>query len=96
MAVEDDAGFALAERIREQLVRLFGWPDRLPDDVRGEVLVFGHGSKLAAESYAAADWSIFGHPSRAEVREGVGWVTVVDLRPAIARADAELDRQAGG
>jgi hypothetical protein len=92
MAVEEDRGEALAERIREQLVRLFGWPDRLPDDVSGRVLVFGHGSKLAAESYAAADWSIFGHPSRAELREGVGWCTVVDLRPAIARADAERRR----
>jgi hypothetical protein len=49
------------------------------------VLVFAHGSREAAEAGAACNREHYGHPSRAELRESVGWVTVVDLRPAIAR-----------
>jgi hypothetical protein len=64
-------------------------PARIRGDVSDEqgevVLVFAHGSREAAEAGAACNREHYGHPSRAELRESVGWVTVVDLRPAIAR-----------
>lgn len=68
---------------------------RLPGDVRDEqgdtVLVFAHADREHAEASAACNREHYGHPARAELREAVGWVSVVDLRPAIARARERSD-----
>lgn len=75
--------------IRDELLAAHGQPTRLPDDVEGQVLAFAHSSRESAEAFAAADVEWFGHPAYAELRESIGWVSVVDLRPAIAQAAAQ-------
>lgn len=78
--------------VRARLLARHGPPGRaLPPDVvdeygHGTVMVFAHRDRAAAEAYAAADRDHFGHPARAELRESVGWVCVIDLRPMLAAA----------
>lgn len=61
---------------------------RLPGDVRDEhgevVLVFAHCCWAHAHDSARCNREHYGHPAWVELREAVGWVCVVDLRPAIA------------
>lgn len=75
--------------VRDQLWREHGAPVRVRDDVDGQVLVFAHADEGAARVFAAADRVIYGHPTSVELREAVGWVSVVDLRPRLA----ELERR---
>lgn len=58
------------------------WPVRLVDEVPGEVLVFAHASEEEAKHSAKANREFYGHPSHHEQR--IIWVTVVDIRPALA------------
>lgn len=74
---------------REDRWEKYGYPTRLPDDLDGLILVFGHTSREAAESSAKANRVEHGHPSHAENRDGQ-WVSVVDLRPRIAQIEQEL------
>jgi hypothetical protein len=76
---------------REELRERYGKPIRLPDR-EDNVLVSAHGSREAAEAYAAANRDVWGHPSTAE--EIPVWVTVTDLRPAMAENRAWVARQA--
>lgn len=84
------------QAVRARLVERYGQPRRLPDDVEGLVLVFGHASRAAAYAFALADRRVFGHPAERELREGVGWVSVVDLRPALAELDWRRLSRGGG
>jgi hypothetical protein len=65
---------------------------QLPPDVvengHPVVLVFAHRDRAGAEASAAANREEYGHPSWVELRESVGWCSVVDLRPALAALDA--------
>jgi hypothetical protein len=66
---------------------------QLPPDVVNDcgcavVLVFAHRDRAGAEAYAAANRDEYGHPSWVELRESVGWCSVVDIRPALAELDA--------
>jgi hypothetical protein len=73
----------------------FGVPRALPPDVvdedgTGVVRVYAVGSEAAARAFVDAERGVlWGNPARAELRDGVGWVVVVDLRPAIAARKAE-------
>lgn len=71
---------------REERWEKYGYPERLADDIDGEVLVFGHTSQEAAEVSAKANREEYGHPCEVEQRNG-RWVTVVDLRPRLAEID---------
>lgn len=79
---EDEARLQLWDRYWSRC----GFPRRVRDDVAGVVLVFAAGSRESAEASAAANREVWGHPARAELREAVGWVSVVDLRPALGAA----------
>lgn len=79
--------FACEYPARAALRERFGPGRRLPDDIEDEVIVITwDGDKEAAEFAAAGNREFFDHPSHAELRESVGWVTICDLRPAIARS----------
>jgi hypothetical protein len=78
-------------QVREELRERYGMPRRLPDR-EDDVLPVGHGSREAAEAYAAADRDVWGYPSTAE--QIPVWVTVVDLRPVIAEVEARSARRA--
>jgi hypothetical protein len=86
--------------LHARLLEEHGRPSRLPDDVDGAVLVFGHRDEEAARVFAAANRAVYGHPAAVDLREAVGWVSVVDLRPRLAELDRErfgLDpRRTGG
>lgn len=75
---------------REELLEEYGQPTRLPDDIDGQVLVFGHDSEEAALAYVDANIEHYDHEAWMEQREGQ-WVSVVDLRPAIARIERDRD-----
>lgn len=80
-----------ATAARAEHRRRFGEGRRLPDDLPGHqvIVTTWDGSQEAAEIAAEGNRELYGHPSWAELREGVGWVTVTDLRPAMARIEAE-------
>ncbi len=72
----------------------FGVPRQLPPDVvDGDgtkvVRVYAVGSEAAARAFVDAEvhgpWS---NPARAELRESVGWVVIVDLRRRVAEHKA--------
>ncbi len=85
----EEVGAADEYVLRERLYREHGVPRRVRDDVEGRVLVFAHRDEQAAKLYATADRVVYGHPASVELRESVGWVTVVDLRPRLAELDRE-------
>ena len=87
-AVRIEDAFGDPALVRALLLERHGRGRRLPDDVDGRVLVFAHRDEAAAAAYAEADREVYGHVARHELRESVGWVNVVDLRPRIA----ELER----
>ncbi len=72
---------------RDYLHIRYGLPRRILDDIPGQVIVFAHASRAAAEAYADGDRRYYDHPATVQLREAVGWVSVVDLRPAIARIE---------
>jgi hypothetical protein len=72
-------------RVRKYLMDVYGPTRTLPWDIKGEVAAYGVSSEEAARAYADAEDVMYGNPARVEVRESVGWVVVVDLRPQIAR-----------
>jgi hypothetical protein len=75
---------------RVALEVLHGKPERLP--AREEhVLAFRHSSQEAAEAYADSNRNHHGHPAWVEQTPD-GWLSVVDLRPAVARAREEVAR----
>lgn len=74
---------------REELLEKYGTPTRLPDDIEGKVLAFGHESHEAAHAYVQANKEHYDHRAWVERRYGQ-WVSVVDLRPAIARIEKEF------
>jgi hypothetical protein len=86
-------GKALAQAA---LFARFGVPVQLPPDQVDEngtkvVRVYAVGSEEAARAFVDAEVrGPWGNPARAELRESVGWVVVVDLRRHVAehRADA--------
>lgn len=65
--------------------------ERLPDDVPGRVMVFGHSSEAHAAVSAHRNRADYGHPAWHEQRAG-RWVTVVDLRPRIEALDRRVPR----
>jgi hypothetical protein len=72
----------------------FGVPVPLPadavdDDGTKVIRVYGVGSEEAARAYVTAELETWGNPARAELRESVGWVVVVDLRARVAALKAE-------
>jgi hypothetical protein len=74
----------------------FGVPARVrPDVVDGDgtevVRVYAVGSPEAAAAFVAAERELWGNPARGELREGLGWVVIVDLRAVVARAKATAD-----
>jgi hypothetical protein len=74
---------------REELLERYGQPARLPDDLDGKILVFGHDSEEAALAYVDANIEHYDHEAWMENRDGQ-WVSVVDLRPRIAQIEQEL------
>lgn len=74
---------------REELLEKYGQSRRLPDDIEGKVIVFGHDSEEAALAYVDANIEHYDHEAWMENRDGQ-WVSIVDLRPAIARIEEEL------
>ncbi len=77
----------------DRLIARYGRPRHLMPDIPGEVLVFAHETREAAEAFAEGNRRYYGHPSEAQLREAVGWVSTVDLRPAIARIREEMGDQ---
>lgn len=75
------------DHVRDLLEELFAKPVRRAD--RGDVLVFLHESQLAAESYAAANREFYGYDSTIEESDE-GWLSLVDIGPAIRRAEEQL------
>lgn len=73
--------------VRDRLLTDYGPPRRFADREPGRVLVFGHGSRDAAQAYATSNTEHFGHPTDVELSDA-GWLTVVDLRPTIAAIEA--------
>lgn len=67
---------------REEFFAKYGHPERLADR-ETNVLVFLHSSQESAEVSAQRNRDIYGHPCHVELA-GEGWITVVDLRPAVA------------
>lgn len=74
---------------REELVEKYGWPTRLPDDIEGKVIVFGHESHESARAFADSNKKNNGHPTWVE-RRYEQWVSVVDLRPALAQIEKDF------
>lgn len=73
----------------EQLLAKYGkHPTRLNDRVPGEVLVFQHLSEEQADDYAQSNRVHYGHPVGVE-QTTEGWITVVNLGPAIARINGQ-------
>jgi hypothetical protein len=60
-------------------------PDVVDEDGTAVVRVYAVGSREAAHAFVDAERGPWGNPARAELRESVGWVVVVDLR---AKVDA--------
>jgi hypothetical protein len=80
---------------RAAMVYRWGPTVTLPPDLRDEhgtgvVVVYAVRDAAAAGAYVTAEDELYGNPARAELRESVGWCVVVDLRPQIARAAAEM------
>lgn len=59
-------------------------PDAVDDDGTKVVRVYAVGSEEAAHAYVDAELGMWDNPARAELRESVGWVVVVDLRRKVA------------
>lgn len=72
-------------------------PDETDDDGTATVRVYAVGSEEAARAFEAAERETWGNRARAELRESVGWVVVVDLRAVVAahRAAHPLPRIRG-
>lgn len=66
-------------------------PDAVDEDGTAVVRVYAVGSREAAHAFVEAEHGPWGNPARAELREGVGWCVIVDLRPVVERRKAELD-----
>jgi hypothetical protein len=63
-------------------------PDEVDSDGTEVVRVYAVGSQEAAAAFVAAERELWGNPARGELREGLGWVVIVDLRAVVARAKA--------
>jgi hypothetical protein len=64
-------------------------PDEVDSDGTEVVRVYAVGSQEAAAAFVDAETrGPWGNPARGELREGLGWVVVVDLRAVVARAKA--------
>jgi hypothetical protein len=81
------------QRMRKYLRDAYGPTRRLPHDLENEVIPYGVSSEKAAYCYADAEWTLYGNSARVELRESVGWVVVVDLRPQIERHRREREEQ---
>jgi hypothetical protein len=74
----------------------FGVPRQLSADVvDGDgtkvVRVYAVGSEEAARAFVDAEVNgPWGNPARAELRDGVGWVVVVDLRRKVSQHKATV------
>jgi hypothetical protein len=73
----------------------FGVPRQLPADVIDAdgtkvVRVYAVGSREAAAGFVDAERQRWGNPAWAELRAGVGWVVVVDLRRRVAAHKATV------
>jgi hypothetical protein len=58
-------------------------PDVVDEDGTSVVRVYAVPSREAALAFVAAEFGPWGNPARAELRESVGWVVVVDLRAKV-------------
>lgn len=74
---------------REQLFAKYNkYPTQVADRVPGEVFVFTHATLSEANDYAEANREHYGHPVSVEKTDD-GWLTVVNLGPAIARINGQ-------
>lgn len=81
-------------RAQAALFARFGLPQQvMPDestmvgrDRIGTVRVYAVGSEEAAHAFVDAERRLWRNRARAELREGVGWVVVVDLRSVVEAA----------
>jgi hypothetical protein len=80
--------------VRSALYVVHGQPRPIRPDVVDErgtavVRVYAVRDEAAAREYVRCELDLWDNLARAEVRESVGWVVVVDLRPKIAALDLE-------
>jgi hypothetical protein len=78
----------IAAKMQAALFAAYGQPTALPPDVidedgTGVVRVYAVRSREAARAFVTAEREVWDNPARAELRESVGWVVVVDLRPKV-------------
>lgn len=67
-------------------------PDAVDEDGTAVVRVYRVRDRAAAAAYVDAEVNgPWGNPARAELRESVGWVVVVDLRRQVAARKAEVE-----
>lgn len=65
-------------------------PDVVDEDGTAVVRVYAVPSREAAQAFVAAEHGPWDNPARYELREGVGWCVIVDLRAKIERRKDEL------
>lgn len=85
-------------QMQAALFARFGVPTQLPPDEVDEdgtkvVRVYAVGSLEAARAFVTAEREVWGNPARYEIREGVGWCVIVDLRRRVAQLKQDMPPQ---